>query len=95
MASFGRHNTQVTLRETAETGVTETLAETLPGNTTTVNTLDLLQVFNPDVFTEPVVQLDLLTAQFETIADRAAGLGMHFMQISLELHRHLSRRKTD
>jgi hypothetical protein len=91
MTSFRRHNTKVTLRETAETGVTETLAETLPGNTTTVNTLDLLQVFNPDVFTEPVVQLDLLTAQFETVADRATRLGMHFMQIPLELHRHLSR----
>jgi hypothetical protein len=56
MTFFGRNDTEVALGETSETGVAITLAKAFPGDTTAVNAFNLLQVFNSDWFTEPVVQ---------------------------------------
>jgi hypothetical protein len=86
MAFLGGHDAQVALRKTAETRVTIALAETFPGCSSTVNTLDLLQVFNADFLTQPLVQIYLLAAKFKSITYRAGSLGKHFVQMPLILH---------
>jgi hypothetical protein len=86
MTFLGGHDAQVALRKTAETWVTITLTETFPDCSSTVDTLNLLQVFNADLPAQPLVQIYLLAAKFKTIADRAGSLGKHFVQIPLKLH---------
>jgi hypothetical protein len=83
MTVFRSDNAAIALREIGETGITVTLAETFPGNTTAMHAFDLPQVVNPDVLTEVITQHHPLTTEFETIANRAAGLGMHLVQVSL------------
>ncbi len=86
MAFLGGHDAQVALCKTAETRVAIALTETFPGCSSTVDTLDLLQVFNADFLTQPLVQVYLLAAKFETITYRACSLGKHFVQMPLVLH---------
>jgi hypothetical protein len=86
MTFFGGHDTQVALRKTAKTRVTVSLAETFPGYSPTVDTLDLLQVLNSDLPAQPLVQVYLLPTQFKPIAYRTGRLGKHFVQIPLEFH---------
>ena len=86
MAFLGRHDAQVALRKTAETWITIALTETFPGCSPTVDTLNLLQVFNADFPTQTLVQIYLLAAKFKTITYRTGGLGKHFVQMSLVLH---------
>jgi hypothetical protein len=86
MAFFGGHNAQVALRKTAETWVTIALTEAFPGRSPTMDTLDLLQVFNADFLTQRLVQIYLLATKLKTITYRAANLGKHFVQMSLVLH---------
>jgi hypothetical protein len=86
MAFLGGHDAQVALRKTAETRVTITLTEAFPGCSPTVDTLDLLQVFNADFLTQPLVQIYLLATEFKTITYRISSLGKHFVQMPLILH---------
>jgi len=86
MAFLGGHDTQVALRKTAKTRVTIALTETFPGCSPAVDTLDLLQVFDADLLTQPLVQIYPLAAKFETITYRAGSLGKHFVQMPLVLH---------
>jgi hypothetical protein len=86
MTFLGGHDAQVALRKAAETWVTIALTETFPDCSPTVDTLNLLQVFNADLLTQPLVQMYLLTAKFKAITDRTGSLGKHFVQISLKLH---------
>jgi hypothetical protein len=86
MTFLGGHDAQVALRKTAETWVTIALTETFPGCSPTVDTLDLLQVFDADFLTQPLVQVYPLAAKFETITYRAGSLGKHFVQMPLVLH---------
>jgi len=55
MTFLRRHDAQITLSETAETRITVTLAEALPGRATAVYTFDLLQIFDADIPAEPVI----------------------------------------
>jgi hypothetical protein len=86
MAFLGGHDAQVALRKTAETWVTIALTETFPGCSPTMDALDLLQVFNADFLTQPLVQVYLLAAKFKTITYRAGSLGKHFVQMPLVFH---------
>jgi hypothetical protein len=86
MAFLGGHDTQVALRKTAETRVTVSLAETFPGYSPTMDTLDLLQVLNSDLPAQPLVQVHLLATQFKSIAYRTGRLGKHFVQMPLKFH---------
>jgi hypothetical protein len=51
-----------------------------------VDALYLLQIFNADLLTQPLVQVYLPTAKFKAIAHRTGGLGKHFLQIPLKFH---------
>jgi hypothetical protein len=62
MTFLRRHDAEIALRQAAETGITVTLAEAFTGDTTAMYAFDLLQVFDPDVFTKPVIQAQLLPA---------------------------------
>lgn len=86
MTFLGGHDAQVALRKTGKTRVTVALTETFPGCTPTVDTLDLLQVFNFDLLTQPLVQVYPLAAKFKTITYRAGSLGKHFVQMPLVFH---------
>ena len=86
MTFLGGHDAQIALRQSAETRVTVALTETFPGDPPTVDALNLLQVFNTDFFTQPLVKTHLLTTKFESIANRTGRLGEHFVQISLKFH---------
>jgi hypothetical protein len=54
MTGFGGYDATIALRQTAETGVTVTLTETLARNSTTVGAFDLLQVVDLDALTQKV-----------------------------------------
>ena len=83
MAIFRGDDAAITLGETGETGVTVTLAEAFPGDAAAMHTFDLLQVLYPDALAELITQDQPLATEFEAVADRIAGLGMHLVQVTL------------
>ena len=95
MAFLGRDDAKIALGETAEAGVTVTLAEAFSGYATTVNAFNMLQVFDSYRLSQPVIQGQLLASKLEIITYRAGRLGTHLVQVALELQRHGSSRKTD
>jgi len=54
VAGFGGYNATIALRQTAETGVTVTLTETLARDSTAVGAFNLLQVLDLDALTQKV-----------------------------------------
>jgi hypothetical protein len=86
MTFLGGHDAQVALRQAAKTRITVSLAETFPGDSPTVDALDLLQELDSDLPAEPFVQVYLPATQFKTIAYRAGRLGKHFVEIPLKFH---------
>ena len=54
VAGFGGYDATIALRQTAETGVTVALTETLARDSTAVSALNLLQVVNLDALTQIV-----------------------------------------
>ena len=86
MTSFRRHDAQVTLCKAAKTRVTITLVKTFPDYPPAVDAFDLLQIFNANLFAQPLVEVNLLTTKLKTIAYGAARLGKHFVQIPLKFH---------
>jgi len=83
MTVFRGDDAAIALCEIGETGITVTLAEAFPGDTTAMHAFDLLQVLYPDALAEIITQDQSLATEFEAVADRVAGLGIHLVQVTL------------
>jgi len=86
VAVFRGHDAAVALRQIDEAGIAVTLVEAFVGDAAAMDTFDLLQEFDLQVLAQVVAQADMLTAEFEAVAHRGTELGMHFVEITLELH---------
>jgi len=83
MTVLRSYDAAIALREIGKTGVTVTLAETFAGNPAAVHAFDLLQILYSDALAKVITQDQPLTTQFKTVTNRAAGLGVHLVQVAL------------
>ena len=86
VAVFRRHDAAVTLRKIHKAGIAVPLVEALVGDAAAMDTFDLLQEFDLELLAEAITQVYLPVTKFETVAHRITLLGVHLMEITLQLH---------